>query len=60
MGIPESIPHILDVQVVAGAQATGTPQLVIELPHGATDFAHYQYHSEQLVGEVPENPQEIF
>ena len=60
MAIPESIPHILDVQMVAGAQATDTPQLVIELPHGATECAHYQHHSEQLVGEVPEQLDHFF
>ena len=60
MGIPESIPHILDVQVVAGAQASGTPQLVIELPHGATEHAHYCHHAEQLKGDVPAQLEHFF
>ena len=57
---PQSIPHILDVIWVEGALATGHPQLVIELPHGATEHAHYLHYAEQLKGTVPEQLDDFF
>ena len=61
MPIPASIPHILEVQLISGAKADGAgPQLVIELPHGATEHAQYQHHQAEMKGALPEQLDHFF
>lgn len=51
------VPGVLEVEVVAGAQAAddGAFDLLVEVPHGADERAHYDALRGQLKGELPED-----
>ena len=51
-GLPESVPGVVDVVEVRGAASTAgaLPDLVIEIPHGATRRAHFDALRAQLRG----------
>jgi predicted N-formylglutamate amidohydrolase len=55
MPLPASIPGVVDVHVVRGARAPrdSAPDLVIEIPHGATRTADYRALEELLSSALP-------
>lgn len=58
---PESIGNVLDVLIISGNEAKDcVPQLVIELPHGATETRHYQNHRKCLQGNLPKDIEHFF
>lgn len=48
-----SIPDLVDVLLVRGARAGADPDLVIEIPHGATQTADYTRVAAQLTSPLP-------
>lgn len=50
-----SIPHVADVERIDGAQAdrAAAPTLLVEVPHGADERAHYDALRSRLVGDLP-------
>lgn len=58
---PISIPHVCSVIRVDGPDAgPGAPPLLIELPHGATESAHYFELQQKMKGTLPENLERFF
>jgi len=59
---PQSIAGIVDVVIVAGAAASSStlPELVIEIPHGATKARHFHELRAQLRGPFPDNLIDFF
>ena len=57
-----ALPDVYDVEVVAGSGGDGTrrPELLIELPHGATRRRHFEATRRRLVGEFPEDLEQFF
>lgn len=53
----ESIPHIADVERFGG---DGPLDLVIEIPHGATQTADYAHYAAQLTSELPADLVDFF
>ncbi len=60
MKLPVSIPHIADVELIRGAQATGSVDLLVEVPHGASLRAHYDQLAAQLSSELPADLHHFF
>jgi hypothetical protein len=57
---PESIPEVLDVALVRGATSDGAPDLLIEIPHGATETADFERLAAQLASPLPEGLVDFF
>ncbi len=59
---PESAPDILDVAVLCGPAAppSGRPDLVIEVPHGATDTEDYARLAAAMDGPLPRGLERFF
>jgi hypothetical protein len=57
-----SIPHVCDITVLRGAEAapSATPDLLLEMPHGATREAHYDALAEELHGPFPASLKDFF
>ena len=56
-----SIPGVVDIDVVRGAHATREPpDLVIEIPHGATETVDYTRFAAQLTSRLPANLVDFF
>ncbi len=55
-----SIPDVCDFALVRGAEATGEPGLLLEVPHGATRAEHYDKLRRALVGSYPEDLRDFF
>jgi hypothetical protein len=65
MGLPESIrpiPDVCDVEVIRspGADPEATPDLVFEIPHGATRGRHYEALRARLKSPLPDRLEEFF
>lgn len=63
MGSPlASIPDVADVSRVSGAaaRADATPDLLLEVPHGATRAAHFDALRGALVGAYPDDLRDFF
>lgn len=57
----QSIPDVVDVEVVRGEQASPDAlDLVIEIPHGATQTADYTRYADQLTSSLPANLVDFF
>ena len=57
-----SIPDVCDVDVVtaAGAKTGARPDLLIEVPHGATRRRHFEATRRRLTGEFPDDLEQFF
>lgn len=55
-----SIPDVCEVELVRGARAGEVPDLLLEVPHGATRAAHYDRVVEELRGSFPADLREFF
>jgi hypothetical protein len=55
-----SIPEILDVISVRGPAASSAPDLLIEIPHGATRTADFQTLANQLRSPLPADLVDFF
>ncbi len=51
---------VADHYVLAGADASGPARLLIEVPHGADRFAHFQAMAARMVGTLPERLEHFF
>lgn len=62
MSPPASVPEILDVTVVAGssAPAGARPDLIFEIPHGATNTVDYTRLEAKLTSPLPANLVDFF
>ncbi|MCU0700513.1 MAG: N-formylglutamate amidohydrolase [Myxococcaceae bacterium] len=60
MPAPTSIPHVVDVLTFRGAQAGPTPNLLIEIPHGATRTADFDDVAQRLTSRLPEGLVDFF
>ena len=60
MPAPTSIPHVVDVLTFRGAQAGPTPDLLIEIPHGATRTADFDDVAQWLSSPLPEGLVDFF
>ncbi len=57
----QSIPGVVEVHTIQGPQAAAGPaRLLIELPHGATETAHFEHTRAQLHGAFPEGLSDFF
>lgn len=54
-GLPVSVEHVVDVELLRGpsARAGEPPDLLIEVPHGADQRAHYEPLRRRLQGDLP-------
>ncbi len=59
---PSSVPHVADVLVVRGVAAApdAAPDLLIELPHGATATADFDAFAAELEGPLPDGLVDFF
>ena len=55
-----SIPDVCEVQLVRGARAGEVPDLLLEVPHGATRAADYDRVRSELQGSFPADLREFF
>ncbi len=55
-----SIPGVCDVLEVRGKSASGTPSLLLEIPHGATRARDYDQLRRELKGDFPTDLQAFF
>lgn len=62
MRLPASVPGIADVDLLLGAEASpdGPLDLLVEVPHGATDPEDYARLARELRGALPENLEHFF
>ncbi|MDX2012121.1 MAG: N-formylglutamate amidohydrolase [Myxococcaceae bacterium] len=60
MPAPTSIPHVVDVLTFRGPQAGPTPNLLIEIPHGATRTADFDDVAQRLTSPLPEGLVDFF
>ena len=60
--ICETVPHVLEVEVLRGAAASAdaVPDLLVEVPHGADRRAHYDALRARLVGDLPDELEIFF
>src|SRR6187551_2563114 len=57
----QSIPAVVDVEVIRGARATtDRVDLVIEMPHGATQTADFTGYAAQLTSPLPDGLVDFF
>ena len=59
---PRAIPDVCDVEVVTaeGADSAAPPELLIEVPHGATRRRHFLATRRRLTGEFPADLEQFF
>jgi len=57
-----SIPGVVHVELLRGARAdvASRPDLLVEVPHGADERAHYDDYRAQMTGPLPEELEEFF
>jgi hypothetical protein len=55
-----SIPDVCELALVRGPAAKGEPELLLEVPHGATRAEHYDKLRGALVGSFPEDLRDFF
>jgi hypothetical protein len=55
-----SIPDVCEVELLRGARAGAVPDLMLEVPHGATLAAHYDRVRSELRGSFPADLREFF
>ncbi len=60
MPLPQSIAGVVDVELLAGTQAPSTPNLIIEIPHGATRTADFTSLERELVSPLPSGLADFF
>ncbi|MGE0709054.1 MAG: hypothetical protein AB7N76_00170 [Planctomycetota bacterium] len=62
MDLPRSIPDVLDVELLRGAEAApdAVPDLLVEVPHGADRRADYDGLRARLVGDLPAGLADFF
>lgn len=60
MPLPPSIPHVVEVSVHRGAAAGPDLDLLIEIPHGATQTADYDHYAAQLGSPLPPDLVDFF
>ncbi|MCA2978551.1 MAG: N-formylglutamate amidohydrolase [Myxococcaceae bacterium] len=60
MPAPSSRPHVVDVILLRGSQAGPTPNLLIEVPHGATRTADFDDVAQRLKSRLPEGLVDFF
>ncbi|RMG12583.1 MAG: hypothetical protein D6731_13560 [Planctomycetota bacterium] len=55
--LPESIPGVAEVELLCGSAAGGDlpPALLVEVPHGADERAHYETLAARLRGPLPDD-----
>ncbi|MBK9032310.1 MAG: N-formylglutamate amidohydrolase [Myxococcales bacterium] len=60
--LPAAIPDVVDLQLVRGADADAAagPDLLIEIPHGATRTADYDRYARQLTSPLPADLVDFF
>ena len=60
--LPSSVPEIVDVDVVRGSHARpdAPPDLILEIPHGATQTADYQRFAARLTSPLPDGLVDFF
>jgi hypothetical protein len=58
--LPSSLPHIVDVELIRGAAAGPAPDLLIEIPHGATRTSDYEHYAAQLTSPLPPDLADFF
>ena len=60
--VPESLDDVYDFEVVAapGASIETPPDLLIEVPHGATRRRHFAATRRRLIGEFPDDLEQFF
>jgi hypothetical protein len=58
--LPPSIPHVVEVSVHRGAAAGPDLDLLIEIPHGATQTADYDHYAAQLGSPLPPDLVDFF
>jgi hypothetical protein len=56
----ESIPQVAEVRRAAGPRAGAAPDLLLEVPHGATRAAHFDDLAGRLRGPLPEGLRDYF
>ncbi|MBL8860585.1 MAG: N-formylglutamate amidohydrolase [Planctomycetes bacterium] len=54
------IPGVLELSVARGARAGAAPDLLLEVPHGATRARHFDDLREALAGDYPSDLREFF
>lgn len=61
MAVAASIPGVVDLHVIRGARAASeTPDLVIEIPHGATETVDFTRLAARLTSTLPANLVDFF
>ena len=60
MPAPASIPGIVDVMVLRGTRGAAEPDLVIEIPHGATETVDFTRVADRLTSPLPEGLVDFF
>lgn len=55
-----SLPAVADVAFVRGARASGTPQFLFEMPHGATRARDFDALRSELSADYPEDLRDFF
>jgi hypothetical protein len=62
MSLPRSVEAVCDVTLVAGSRAhpDAPPDLLVEVPHGATRAAHFREVEAALGGDLPEDLEAFF
>ncbi len=58
--LPSSLPHVVDVELIRGAAAGPAPDLLIEIPHGATRTSDYDHYAAQLSSALPADLSDFF
>ena len=60
--LPQSVPGVVEVELLAGARAdrARAPDLLVEVPHGADERAHYDGLRGRLRGDLPEGLELFF
>ncbi len=59
LSLPTSVPGVFDVEIY-GPTAPGVPQVLFEIPHGATATEHYETLRERLRSDLPEGLEGFF
>ena len=60
MPAPQTTPHVIDVLRINGTQSKPTPDLIIEIPHGATRTADFTAVEEALTSPLPSKLSDFF
>lgn len=60
MPAPQTTPHVIDVLRINGTSSKATPDLLIEIPHGATRTADFTAVEEALTSPLPPKLSDFF